>query len=348
MPTKEGRVTKNQARKSGAHQRRVQHPRRTSISKTRRVSQQHTTDLPLVERTNALATDQFISQYVTPLATPTPTATGSASASTTTSITGNEQTKELPINSHTLPTPPSTQLNANLNAPTTTTTPTPLAVYSSSTIPPLDLEACLDLIEQTSGDAYTASGIGWSRPKKRKEMKLPDMKYLLVRGDSEFEPEGPLLSADDAQGGLVVVPDEPVSELKSGSGSGLGLDSEMRQKDKDQNEIQRQNSARLLGFLSFMVTYEDGKEVVYCYEIHLSPIARGRGLGGVLMSRMEGIGRLIGLEKAMLTVFKSNVAAREFYRKGGYEVDENSPQPRTLRNGTVKEWDYEILSKRLM
>jgi ribosomal protein S18 acetylase RimI-like enzyme len=230
-----------------------------------------------------------------------------------------------------------------LNAPTTTTT-TPLAVYSSSTIPPLDLEACLDLIEQTSGDAYTASGIGWSRPKKRKEMKLPDMKYLLVRGDSvhESEPEGPLLSADDAQGEprLAVIPDEPVSELKSGSAT--------RQKDKDQNESQKQSLARILGFLSFMVTYEDGKEVVYCYEIHLSPMARGRGLGGVLMSRMEGIGRLIGLEKAMLTVFKSNVAAREFYRKGGYVVDENSPQPRTLRNGTVKEWDYEILSKRLM
>ncbi|KAJ5408989.1 hypothetical protein N7509_002872 [Penicillium cosmopolitanum] len=337
MPTKEGRVTKNQARKPSAHQRRVQH------------------HLPLVERTNALTTDQFISQYVTPLATPTTTATATASAnasastSTTASVTGNGQTNEIPINSlnHTLPTPPSTQpnANANANAPTTTTT-TPLAVYSSSTIPPLDLEACLDLIEQTSGDAYTASGIGWSRPKKRKEMKLPDMKYLLVRGDSEHEaePEGPLLSADDAQGGSVVVPDEPVSELMLGSGS----ESKMRQKGKDQNESEKKTSARILGFLSFMVTYEDGKEVVYCYEIHLSPMARGRGLGGVLMSRMEGIGRLIGLEKAMLTVFKSNVAAREFYRKGGYEVDENSPQPRTLRNGTVKEWDYEILSKRLI
>ncbi|CAI7626741.1 unnamed protein product [Penicillium pancosmium] len=337
MPTKEGRVTKNQARKPAAHQRRVQH------------------NLPLVERTNALPTDQFISQYVTPLATPTATATVtatatasvSASASTTASVAGNDETKEIPINNlnQTLRTPPSTQPNAKakLNAPTTTTT-TPLAVYSSSTIPPLDLEACLDLIEQTSGDAYTASGIGWSRPKKRKEMKLPDMKYLLVRGDSEHEPEGPLLSADDAQGEprLAVIPDEPVSELKSGS--------ETRQKDKDQNESQRQSSesARILGFLSFMVTYEDGKEVVYCYEIHLSRVARGRGLGGVLMNRMEGIGRLIGLEKAMLTVFKSNVAAREFYRKGGYEVDENSPQPRTLRNGTVKEWDYEILSKRLI
>ncbi|CAI7669253.1 unnamed protein product [Penicillium manginii] len=312
MPTKEGRITKNSTRKSGA-QRRVQ-------------------PQPL-ERTNALSTDQFISQYVTPLATPiaTPTAiaTASVDASITGSTTGNEQKKESQINNlnHTLPTPPSQQPK-NLNAPTTT--PTPLAVYSSSTIPPLDLEACLDLIEQTSSDAYAASGIGWSRPKKRKEMKLPDMKYLLVRGESE----GPLLSADDAQ---VVVPDEPGSELNSGNGNENG----------DGSQRPSANSARILGFLSFMVTYEDGKEVVYCYEIHMSPMARGRGLGGLLMGRMEGIGRLIGLEKAMLTVFKSNVAAREFYRKGGYEVDENSPQPRTLRNGTVKEWDYEILSKRL-
>lgn len=96
-----------------------------------------------------------------------------------------------------------------------------------------------------------------------------------------------------------------------------------------------------------MVTYEDGKDVVYCYEIHLSPMARGKGLGVLLMGQMEAIGQLIGVEKAMLTVFKSNLAARGFYMKGGYEVDENSPQPRMLRNGTVKEPEYEILSKRL-
>jgi ribosomal protein S18 acetylase RimI-like enzyme len=146
-------------------------------------------------------------------------------------------------------------------------------------------------VEQTSGEAYDASSTGWSRPKKRKEMQLPDMKYLLVRAD------------------------EP--------------------------------SARIEGFLSFMVTYEDGKEVVYCYEIHLSPTARGRGLGKLLMGRMEEIGRAVGLEKAMLTVFRSNTIARRFYEKLGYETDEYSPQPRRLRNGTIKEADYLILSRTL-
>ncbi|CAG8228516.1 unnamed protein product [Penicillium salamii] len=160
-------------------------------------------------------------------------------------------------------------------------------IYSSATISSTDLEACLDLVEETSSAAY-ASSSGWSRTKKRKEMKLPDMKYMIVRG-----------------------------------------------------------SGRVNGFLSFMVTYEDGKEVVYCYEIHLAGDMRGRGLGGMLMGRMEGVGRAVGVEKAMLTVFKSNGVANRFYERLGYGVDEYSPGPRRLRNGTVKEPDYLILSKGL-
>lgn len=143
---------------------------------------------------------------------------------------------------------------------------------------------------------YTASTTGWSPQKKKKEMKLPEMKYLLLRG------------GDGGDGG------------------------------------QKQG---VLGFLSFMVTYEDGKEVLYCYEIHLDSTARGCGLGKELMGRFEDIGRHIGLEKAMLTVFRSNEKALGFYGKLGYVVDEFSPGPRMLRNGTVKEVDYLILSKSL-
>lgn len=191
-----------------------------------------------------------------------------------------------------------------------------LDVYSAATISRADLEACLDLVEFTSGADYAASGVGWSRPKKRKEMKLPDMKFLILRGDAGH-------ASDASQR------NDPAESNKPSSLSGPG------------------NHHDVLGFLSFMVTYEDGKEVVYCYEIHLSPRARGRGLGVLLMTRMEEIGRLVGLEKAMLTVFKCNATARRFYEKVGYEVDEYSPQPRRLRNGTIKEFDYLILSKRL-
>ncbi|KAJ5090664.1 Acyl-CoA N-acyltransferase [Penicillium argentinense] len=266
MPaTKEGRIMKVKARRSETSSRRVQSGRK---------------NLPLVERTNALPIDQFISQYVSPLSAKKPT--------------------ETPTEKNA-----STSQSAQADA-------TSLAIYSATTIPSADLEACLNLIEETSGDAYAASGGGWSRPKKLREMKLPDMKYLIVRaaGQSDAPSEA----------------DEPESESKSVLGK---------------------ESGKVLGFLSFMVTYEDGKEVVYCYEIHLSALARGKGLGALLMGRMEEIGRSVGLEKAMLTVFKSNAVAREFYRKGGYDVDEYSPRPRRLRNGTVKEYDYEILSKRL-
>lgn len=177
-----------------------------------------------------------------------------------------------------------------------------LDLYTAKTIPSADFEACFGLIELTSSNAYNGSSVGWSPLKKRKEMKLPDMKYLIARRGSR-------------QG----------------------------------NEKDESGSAEegILGFLSFMVTYEDGKEVIYCYEIHLSPEAQGLGLGRQLMLTCEDTGRRVGLEKTMLTVFKSNTKAVRFYERCGFGVDEYSPQPRRLRNGTVKEPDYLILSKML-
>ena len=107
----------------------------------------------------------------------------------------------------------------------------------------------------------------------------------------------------------------------------------------DQEELQ--------GFLSFLLTYEDGYEVVYCYELHLAPTLRGHGVGKQLMMMMENVGRNVGVAKAMLTVFVENEAALKFYERLGYEEDEYSPQPRKLRNGVVKDPTYVILSKSL-
>lgn len=101
------------------------------------------------------------------------------------------------------------------------------------------------------------------------------------------------------------------------------------------------------GFCSFMLTYEDGCEVVYCYEVHLAPQARGLGIGKLLMGLVEGVGREVGVEKAMLTVFVENQGARRFYEGLGYEVDDYSPPARRLRGGVVKKPTYVILSKRL-
>jgi len=168
-----------------------------------------------------------------------------------------------------------------------------ISVQTSTTISPAEFESCFRLIQSTSASAYMASSVDWSPAKKRTEMRLPDLRYLLVRAE------------DDDGGGTGVVE----------------------------------------GFLSFMLTYEDGRDLIYCYEIHLAPALRHGGLGGRLMRILEGIGSKVGVDKAMLTVFVANQGAVEFYSRLGYEEDEYSPKPRRLRNGVVKKADYVILSK---
>ncbi|ETN38600.1 uncharacterized protein HMPREF1541_06637 [Cyphellophora europaea CBS 101466] len=156
------------------------------------------------------------------------------------------------------------------------------------------LNACLDLVEQTSAEDYRNSETGWSRTKKRREMRLPDLRYILLFDRS--------------------------------------------QRDKD-------HQSPLIGFISFMITYEDGYEVIYIYEIHFDPSSQGKGLGRRLMSVVETIGANIGVEKAMLTVFKSNERATSWYDRLGYSTDEFSPPARQLRGGVMKEPTYVILSK---
>ncbi|KAE8355614.1 acyl-CoA N-acyltransferase [Aspergillus coremiiformis] len=229
--------------------------------------------LPLVERTNKLPLAEFVNSYV--------------------------PSEDLEYCKH-----PAKTATAHENEPELLYT---LDIYTADSIPPADFNACFNLIEETSSNAYKESSEGWSPKKKMKEMRLPDMRYLILRRGPRTTPE----NVDHAVEGT-----EPPPE-------------------------------QFLGFVSFMVTYEDGKEVVYCYEIHLSPAAQGQGLGTQLMIRLENIGRRIGLEKVMLTVFKSNDKAVGFYHRLGFTKDDYSPQPRMLRNGMVKEPDYMILSRSL-
>ena len=159
---------------------------------------------------------------------------------------------------------------------------------------------CFGLIEHTSSADYASSSLGWHPAKKRKEMRLLDLKYVLLK--------------------------EKTTAAKAAQEDGI---------------------SNVQGFLSFMFTYEDGIEVVYCYEIHLSESVRGKGVGKKLMGLFEEVGRKAGVRKAMLTVFRKNVAAVGFYHGLGYRVDDFSPRARKLRGGILKEVDYVILSKPL-
>lgn len=182
-----------------------------------------------------------------------------------------------------------------------------------------DLKACLALVEETSGDDYRASAIGWSATRKAQEMNDEDMRFLLVRSRT------PLQSNNDAN-------DNHDDKYDT---------------DEDGDKTIAAHDAPLQGFLSFMLTYEDGHPVIYIYEIHLKPDVRGAGLGRHLMRTVEAIGASVGVDKSMLTVFRRNASARRWYERLGYGVDEYSPQPKRLRGGRVKEADYVILSKTL-
>lgn len=165
-----------------------------------------------------------------------------------------------------------------------------ISLHNSSTISSADLSACFDLIASTSASTYAASSTGWHPRKKRKEMRLPDLRYFLVKRTPDSPPEG---------------------------------------------------------FLSFMLTYEDGKEVTYVYEVHFVTTLRQGGLGKLLMYLVEEVGRKVGVEKTMLTAFMANEGARRFYERLGYDVDEFSPEEKKLRGGIVIVPDYVIVSKSL-
>ena len=81
-------------------------------------------------------------------------------------------------------------------------------------------------------------------------------------------------------------------------------------------------------------------------ELQLSIHVRGHGLGQRMMQIMESAGRSVGMQRSMLTVFKSNQEAFRFYKRIGYDIDAISPS-RTMSEKRAARMSYEILSKKL-
>ncbi|KAK2882425.1 hypothetical protein FQN49_000377 [Arthroderma sp. PD_2] len=62
--------------------------------------------------------------------------------------------------------------------------------YTAASIPDTYMTACYDLIFFTSSEAYKQSTSGWSARKKKLEMKLLDMRYMVLVPESECVSEG--------------------------------------------------------------------------------------------------------------------------------------------------------------
>lgn len=72
-----------------------------------------------------------------------------------------------------------------------------------------------------------------------------------------------------------------------------------------------------LGFCHFRFDIDDRTEVLYCYEIQLEPAIRRKGLGHFMMSVLESMAILYQMQKVVLTVFKHNPLAIQFFYELG-------------------------------
>ncbi|KAG7204019.1 hypothetical protein KM043_001881 [Ampulex compressa] len=98
------------------------------------------------------------------------------------------------------------------------------------------------------------------------------------------------------------------------------------------------SNEKFLGFSHFRFVIDDGDEVLYCYELQLEPLARRKGLGRFIMAALESMAIENKMKRVVLTVFKHNPSAMQFFHALGYKLDKSSPP-------ACYQCDYVILSK---
>uniref|UniRef100_A0AAX7TED9 N-alpha-acetyltransferase 40 n=1 Tax=Astatotilapia calliptera TaxID=8154 RepID=A0AAX7TED9_ASTCA len=70
-----------------------------------------------------------------------------------------------------------------------------------------------------------------------------------------------------------------------------------------------------VAFSHFRFDIECGEEVLYCYEVQLESRVRRKGLGKFLIQILQLIANSTQMKKVMLTVFKQNKGAYQFFRE---------------------------------
>lgn len=129
---------------------------------------------------------------------------------------------------------------------------------------------------------------GWSDGKKKAELSNPEARFIVV--------------------------ERVVSETTEKQAQVVG--------SKPGTTIELEN---LVAFAHFRFVIEEGKAVLYLYEIQVEQAAQGQGLGRHIMTVLEDIARENGIKRVMLTVFNSNIGALAMYARIGYVLDESSP-----------------------
>ncbi|TPX70910.1 hypothetical protein SpCBS45565_g01393 [Spizellomyces sp. 'palustris'] len=181
-----------------------------------------------------------------------------------------------------------------------------ITLYSLRNLPSDLHQWAFNLVKHNLYDQYiTAKDTGWSDQDKLAEMSEEHAMYLIAQAS-----DGQLVGFLYFQ---FVMEDYCADDNESGEDSS---------DDKEEEQI----------------------PVIYCYELQLESSFQRNGLGAHFMRILEEVGRKYRMEKSMLTVFKSNEAAINFYRQLGYDVDGISPS-KHLPPRRAARISYEIFSK---
>ncbi|KAK2188628.1 hypothetical protein NP493_126g00024 [Ridgeia piscesae] len=97
--------------------------------------------------------------------------------------------------------------------------------------------------------------------------------------------------------------------------------------DKARYLVARNQENKPVALVHFRFDMDYEEAVLYCYEIQLVKSVRHKALGKFLMQILELLAHKTQMSKVMLTVFKQNQAALEFFtKKLKYDMDETSPE----------------------
>ncbi|KAL0580386.1 tRNA(Ser) Um(44) 2'-O-methyltransferase [Marasmius crinis-equi] len=102
-------------------------------------------------------------------------------------------------------------------------------------------------------------------------------------------------------------------------------------------------SDTLAAYTMFRFEYEQGSDILYCYELQVLESYQRKSLGRLLMKALECIAQKWKMDQIMLTVFKANNRACQFYKAIGFTLDPTSPTEEDVEEFGIV--DYEILSK---
>jgi len=131
-------------------------------------------------------------------------------------------------------------------------------------------------------------------------------------------------------------------ELSSWGWNDKGKKEEMME-DNARYLLASNPDGKIVAMSHFRFDVDDDVEVLYCYEIQLSEEVRGKGLGKFFLQILELMAMKAKMKKVILTVFKANTRAVNFFTKMKYTIDETSPMYEDASN--LENYDYEIYSK---